>query len=90
MLQLDYNSILFIIIVTSSGNSRASQKCKSEAYVRKRSSSLPRILPPIFDDDVDDDVGCEFSEEGNTTGMHLHPFYLKRGRFCDHTSILYL
>ena len=54
--------------INSSGGSRSSQKVKSEAYVRKRSSSLPRILPPIFDDDVDDEVGCEFSEDGNAAG----------------------
>lgn len=64
------------LLVSSSGNSRTPQKVKSEAYVRKRSSSLPRILPPIFDDDVDDDVGCEFSEDGNATGKHTYEFYI--------------
>ena len=58
----------FSSLVSSSGNSRNSQKCKAEAYVRKRSSSLPRILPPIFDDDVDDELDCEFAEDGNGAG----------------------
>jgi hypothetical protein len=60
----------FSSLASSSGNSRNPQKCKAEAYVRKRSSSLPRILPPIFDDDVDDDIDCEFAEDGNGAGSN--------------------
>ena len=63
-------TIIFYSLTVSAANSRSSQKCKSEAYVRKRSSSLPRILPPIFDDDVDDEVDCEFGEDGNATGSY--------------------
>ena len=57
---------IFTSIVSSTASNRSSQKCKSESYVRKRSSSLPRILPPIFDDDVDDEVDCAFVEDGST------------------------
>ena len=63
---------IFNFIVSSTASSRSSQKCKSESYVRKRSSSLPRILPPIFDDDVDDEVDCAFVEDGSTAGSKYH------------------
>ena len=66
-----------ILCLSFPASGRSSTKCKSESYVRKRSSSLPRILPPIFDDDVDDEVDCGFAGDGGSSNGNF-ALYLTR------------